>query len=65
MRLITVNLWAQKYFDEASRPADITLMRWLRHGRIPGRKVGGSWFVDEHAWLADGDELVLRVLENE
>lgn len=63
MRLMTVNLWVLKYFDEASRPAEVTLMRWLRQGKIPGRKVGGSWFVDEHAWLANGDELVLRVLE--
>jgi hypothetical protein len=29
---------------------------------VPGRKVGGTWYVDEHAWLADGDEQVRRVL---
>lgn len=63
MKLMAANLWAQKYFDEDSRPAEITLMRWLRQGKIPGRKVGGSWFVDEHAWLAAGDDLVQKVLD--
>lgn len=63
MLLITANLWVQKYFDEDSRPAEITLMRWLRQGKIPARKVGGSWFVDEHEWLAQGDDLVQKVLD--
>lgn len=63
MKLMTAQLWALKYFTEDSRPAEVTLLRWLRQGKIPGRKVGGSWFVDEHEWLANGDELVLRVLE--
>ena len=64
MLLIRADAWVRKYFAQESRPAVITLMRWLRKGKIPGRKVGGNWYVDEHAWLADGDELVLRVLES-
>jgi len=62
MLLIRADAWARKYFAPESRPAEITVMRWLRTGKVPGRKVGGTWYVDEHAWLADGDELVLRVL---
>lgn len=63
MKLISVNAWADKYFAPESRPAEITLARWLRGGKVPGRKVGGSWYVDEHAWLAEDDVLVRRVLD--
>jgi hypothetical protein len=63
MLLMTATAWAEKYFDEGSRPAEVTLMRWLRAGKLPARKVGGTWYVDEHAWLAGDDELVRRVLE--
>ena len=36
---------------------------WLNEGGVPDRKVGGTWYVDEHAWLADRNELALRVLD--
>ncbi|MGO1069278.1 excisionase [Lysobacter sp. CA199] len=63
MHLMTPQQWADKYFDAGSRPSEVTLRRWLNEGKVPGRKVGGSWFVDEHAWQADGDDLVRRVLD--
>jgi len=63
LKLMTAPAWAEKYFDEASRPAEITISRWLRSGKIPARKVGGTWYVDEHAWLAGQDDLVRRVLD--
>src|SRR3546814_18303008 len=63
MILMSAQAWTAKYFDEASRPAEITVLRWLRDGKLSGRKVGGQWFVDEPAWLAAGDDLVHRVLE--
>lgn len=62
MKLIAPKDWAERYFDAASQPSEATLRRWLATGQVPGRKVGGSWYVDEHAWLADGDALVERVL---
>ena len=55
--------WVKKYFAEGTHPAEITVLRLLRNGDLPGRKVGGTWFVDEHAWLAGDDALVQRVLE--
>jgi len=61
---MTPQQWTAKYFDTESRPAEVTVRRWLSTGKLPGRKIGGTWYVDEHAWLADGDELVLRVLED-
>lgn len=63
MKLLTANAWAAKYFGPESQPAEITVLRWLRDGKVPGRKVGGKWYVDEHVWLAGGDDLVQRVLE--
>jgi len=63
MKLLTADKWLQKYFDDNSRPSVATLQRWLRDGKIPGKKVGGTWFIDEHEWLADGDLLVERVLK--
>jgi hypothetical protein len=65
MRLMTTKQWTEKYFDKGSRPAELTVRRWLSAGKLPGGKVGGTWYVDEHAWLADGNELVLRVLEDQ
>lgn len=62
MLLIEPAKWAAKHFEEASRPSEVTMKRWLRDGKLPGRKVGRKWFIDEHAWLSDGDELVQRVL---
>jgi len=63
MKLLTADKWLHKYFDDTSRPSAATLQRWLRDGKIPGKKVGGTWFIDEHEWLADGDLLVERVLK--
>lgn len=63
MHLMTTEKWLDRYFDKASRPSIPTLQRWLRDGKIPAKKVGGTWFIDEHAWLADGDDLVERVLQ--
>lgn len=63
MKLITIPVFRQRYFDESCAPAELTVRRWLREGKVAGRKVGGEWFIDEHLWLADGDRLVERVLK--
>ncbi|MGH8075608.1 MAG: hypothetical protein ACREO4_16280 [Lysobacter sp.] len=68
MKLLTPPAWLDKYFATESRPAEVTALRWLRAGKVAGRKVGGKWFVDEHAWLAANDDpaeadLVQRVLD--
>lgn len=64
MKLMSVDDFFDKYFSNKSRPSEATRRRWLRKGAIAGaRKIAGSWFVDEHAWLADGDPLVEHVLQ--
>lgn len=62
MRLVTIEQFRLKHFDEKSRPAPLTVQRWLRTDKLPGRKIGGTWYVDEAAWLANGDPLVEQVL---
>lgn len=62
IHLLRPTEWVARYFDEGSRPPAPTLRKWMQNGDIPARKIGGSWFVDETAWLAAGDELVARVL---
>lgn len=65
MRYMTPASWLEKYFAEDSRPPEPTLRRWMQNNVLPAKKIGGSWFIDEHAWLSHGDQLVERVLEAE
>ncbi len=65
MRYMTPMAWCGKYFSDGSQPPEATLRRWMQHGAVPAKKIGGSWFIDEHAWLSHGDELVERVLKAE
>jgi len=67
MRLMTPKAWVEKYFVEGSRPPGATMRRWLRDGVLPSKKIGGSWFIDEDAWLTSTgdpkvDALVRKVL---
>jgi hypothetical protein len=62
MRYITPTAWLNKYFAEDSRPPEPTLRRWMQNNAVPAKKIGGSWFIDEHAWLSHGNQLVERVL---
>ncbi len=62
MRLIKADQFFERYFDPESMPSESTRARWLANGTVPARKLGGQWFVDEHAWLAGEDPLVERVL---
>lgn len=62
MRLISIQKWRDRHFEADSAPDEVTVRRLLRDGHLPGRKVGGTWFIDEAEWLADGDDLVRRVL---
>lgn len=63
MKLMPIPQWQRKYFAEGGAPDEVTVRRWLRTDQLPGRKLGGTWYIDEDQWLAAGDELVRRVLE--
>ena len=62
MRYMTPGAWADKYFADDSRPPEPTIRRWMQNNAVPAKKIGGSWFIDEHAWLSGGDPLVAHVL---
>lgn len=55
---------ARPLLQRGSRPSMQVLQRLLREGKMPGRKVGGAWYIDEHEWLANGDDPVLSVLRS-
>lgn len=59
MRLMTPKAWSEKYFAEGIRLTEATLRRWMQNGSVPAKKIAGSWFSDEHEWLADGDDFSL------
>jgi hypothetical protein len=64
MKLIALDRFLEKYFEQGSRPSEATARRWMKDGVLPARQVGHSWYIDEHAWLANGNPLVLGVLED-
>lgn len=63
MKLMSIPEWQATYFTPTSAPSDFTVRRLLREGKLPGRKVGGEWFIDDQVWQAGDDELVRRVLD--
>lgn len=60
-KLLHLDDWRERYFAEP-KPAKVTVRRWARSNKIPARKVGGDWYVDEVKWLAGGNRLVEKVL---
>ena len=62
MQLVTIEEWSTTNFSEKSRPPEFTVRRWLRDGVVPGEKIGKTWYVDQHAWIARDDSLVAKVL---
>lgn len=61
--LMLASQFARLYFREGSRPSQSTLRRWILQGTLPGRRVGSQYYVDEGAYIAQNDPLVLKVLQ--
>ncbi len=57
--------FARQHFVEGSRPSLSTLRRLVVKGDLPGRRFGGHWYVDYSAYLANGDPLVTKVLNEQ
>jgi len=63
MRLLRAPEFCRRYFDEASRPSERTVRRWIQQGHVPGRQIGGSWYVDADQWeKSTGNQLADKVL---
>lgn len=56
--------WIERRFRDAKRkPHPSSVRRWIESGELPGKKIGGRWFVDLAAEKNEtGNELVDKVL---
>lgn len=66
MKLQSIENWAKEHFVPGSEPDLQRVRRLLREGELPGRKVGGKWYVDldgfESEPLDDTDPVVNELL---
>ena len=60
---LAVQPWIEATFAPGSRPTVQTVIRWIRAGDIPGRKIGHRWYVAPGKLPRDGDELARQVLK--
>lgn len=69
MQLTTIPRFRRRYFEPEAAPSEQTVRRGIQRylegkpNGIPGKKVGGTYYVDLHLWEAGDDPLVARVLE--
>lgn len=56
--------FAKQHFTDDSRPSIRTVQRWIEKGDLPGRRIGGRYYVDTLTFAAKGDELVMKVLRD-
>lgn len=62
MKWVELDTLIGRYFEE--RPGERSLRRQLKAWEKEGmaRKMAGSWYIDEHKFLANGDPLVEQAL---
>ncbi len=62
-KLMDLEQWRHARF--AGRPPSLTtIRRWCREGHVPGKKVGGTWYIDLDAERRQtGNALADAILE--
>lgn len=63
MALICINEF-QRLFSPESAPHTHTVRRWIDQRRLPGKKIGGRYYIDDDAFTASGNPLVAKVLRD-
>lgn len=63
MKLITIAEYKRRQFAEGSAPHDSTIRRWIANGELPGRIIGGTYYVHESALHSTGNELADKILK--
>ncbi len=65
--LLSPSDWLDLRFPRAKRRPHVnTVRRWIASGELPGRKIGGSYFVDvEREQTTTGDSVVDRILNDD
>lgn len=61
MKLISINDYIKLNFVGDDKPTSRTVRNWLEQNLIPGKKIGGKWWIDLSKEKT-GNELVDRVL---
>jgi hypothetical protein len=62
MALLTVDEYIERKYAPKSRPPKTTVWRWIRLGKIPARKEGRRYYIDEQALKLTGNKIVDNVL---
>ncbi|MEM9103386.1 MAG: DNA-binding protein [Pseudomonadota bacterium] len=63
-KLIRVSTWQQRRFEEGEAPCPKVIREAIEIGEIPGKKIGGLYFVDAEAEINQtGNEYLDRILE--
>lgn len=62
--LVTPTEWLDRRFGESKhRPHPSSVRRWLDSGELPGKKIGGRWFVEiDEEKNSTGNALADRIL---
>lgn len=63
MALVTVDQYIEKTFAEGSRPPKYTVWYWIRTGKLPAKRQGKRYYIDE-SLITDstGNDLADRIL---
>ena len=63
MKLISLKTFQERYFAKGEAPTEKTIKTWINKSEIPGRKLGGKYFIDCQQFEACKDnDLVNKVL---
>lgn len=61
MRLATIDDFIRRTFASDSAPHVNTVRRHIREGKLPGRRLGARYYVDEAALDSRFDDLIEKV----
>jgi hypothetical protein len=62
VKLLKLAKFRAEYFVEGSAPTMATLRKGIESGTIPGKKIGGEYYVDVQSLHKTGNALVDQVL---
>lgn len=63
-KFLTVSDYKKLRFGRRKKPSERSIRRWITEGKLPGKKIGGRYFVDMEAEkkLLESDEIILDMI---
>ncbi|MEW8027565.1 MAG: hypothetical protein AB2809_12840 [Candidatus Thiodiazotropha sp.] len=63
-KFLTVSDYKKLRFGRRKKPSERSIRRWIAEGKLPGKKIGGRYFVDMEAEkkLLESDEIILDMI---